>query len=380
MNISAHHDQFVLDARFRWHDTIRWFVLLVALLLLPLSANAQEGMEFTMPEGTMSIATGSPSGLYYPFGGGLAQIWSKTYPEINIKAEVTGGSAVNIIQVAKGESELGISQGDALRDAIAGKGIFPYPMPVRALFALYPNVVHGMTRADSDIQSYSDLRGKKVSIGAPGSGTAITTLNILKTLGIGEDDISIQYLSYTETAEALKTGTIDAGFMVGGLGLAAAVELALTSDVRLIPVRDDEMAQISLAFPAYTAFDIPAETYKGMDRPMQTVTLWNFLIVHRDMPEELAGKLTLTAFDNAKDMLQVTKSARFMTVENSLKYAENILHPAAESYLMQQSLLKPFEPLGNQPVETDVLKQGDGHAVPGKDDITRHSGEGRNPL
>ena len=152
---------------------------------------------------TFSIATGSPSGLYYPFGGGLASIWSKHSDSINMKAEVTGGSVVNIIQVARGESEAGISQGDALRAAIEGNGKFPEPQPIKALFALYPNVVHAVTLQGNNIGSINDLRGKTVSIGAPGSGTAITTLNIMHTLGITEEDLNVRYLSYTETADGL---------------------------------------------------------------------------------------------------------------------------------------------------------------------------------
>jgi len=308
--------------------------VLVWLLCLPLAAWAGDGQfAYQAPRDTMSIATGSPSGLYYPFGGGLAQIWSKTYPDINIKAEVTGGSAVNIIQVARGESEFGISQGDALRDAVAGEGIFPFPLPVRALFALYPNIVHAITTPQADIDTIEDLRGKRVSIGAPGSGTAITTMNILNTLGIAEDEIDIQYLSYTETAESLKTGTIDAGFMVGGMGLAALVELALTTDVTLIAFSDAQIARIHDAFPAYTAIDIPEGVYKEVGAPLQTVTLWNFLVVHRDVPDQMATRLIEAAFANQKQMLGVTKSARFMTPENGLKYAEGILHPAARRWL-----------------------------------------------
>ncbi|MBN66872.1 MAG: TRAP transporter substrate-binding protein [Rickettsiales bacterium] len=306
-------------------------VWLFCFLLLPGSLLASD---------TYSIATGSPSGLYYPFGGGLAQIWSRELDNVNIKAEVTGASAVNIIQVAKHESEVGISQGDALRDAISGKGIFPREMPVRVLFALYPNVVHAVTNASSSIKTLSDLRGKRVSIGAPGSGTAITTMNILNTLGITENDFDVQYLSYTETSDALKNGTIDAGFMVGGVGLAAAVELALTRDIRLIPISDIEMATISDAFPAYTAFEIPGETYKGVDEPVQTATLWNFLIVHQDMSDDEAYKLTKTAFDHMQEMMEVTRVARYTTPENTLRFSGGILHPGAQRYFDELDMTK----------------------------------------
>lgn len=309
---------------------MRMTLLLLSLLCLCTASLTSKAAQAT---DTMSIATGSPSGLYYPFGGGLASLWSRLEPRFNIKAEVTGASAVNIIQVHKGESELGISQGDALRDAIAGKGIFPQAMDVRILFALYPNVVHAVTSAGSDIHTMQDLRGKRVSIGAPGSGTAITTLNILKALGISEEDFNVQYLSYTETADGLKNGTIDAGFMVGGVGISAMVELALTRDIRMINVSDEEMATIGEQFPAYTPFEIPKNTYNGVDTPIQTPTLWNFLIVNSHMSDEDAYLLTKIAFEHMDEMLNVTKVARFATVENTLRFGEAMLHPGAKRYI-----------------------------------------------
>lgn len=302
---------------------LRKILLCILIAYAPFSAQAGE---------TFSIATGSPSGLYYPFGGGLASIWSKNSDKINMKAEVTGGSVVNIIQVAKGESEAGISQGDALRDAIAGSGKFKDPLPVKALFALYPNVVHAVTLEGDDITSINDLRGKRVSIGAPGSGTAITTLNILHTLGITEADFDVQYLSYTETSDGLKNGTIDAGFMVGGVGLAAMVELALTRDVVLIPFSDDEIARVNAAFPAYTAFDVPEGTYQGIEQAVQTATLWNFLVVHKDLPDALATEMLKVAFGQHDALLEITKVAKFTTRENSRNYAQGILHPAAIAF------------------------------------------------
>ena len=302
---------------------LRGLIAAILLYFLPFAAFSGE---------TLSIATGSPSGLYYPFGGGLASIWSKHSNDINMKAEVTGGSVVNIIQVAKGESEAGISQGDALRSAIAGSGKFPEPQPVKALFALYPNVVHAVALQGNQIESIQDLRGKRVSIGAPGSGTAITTLNILNTLGITEADFEAQYLSYTETADGLKNGTIDAGFMVGGIGLAAMVELALTRDILLIPFSDEEIAEAGETFPAYTAFDVPANTYNGIEDPVQTATLWNFLIVHEDLPDALATEMLSVAFANHDALMEITKVAQFTTAENSLKYARDILHPAARAF------------------------------------------------
>jgi TRAP transporter TAXI family solute receptor len=301
------------------------------LLILPL-------MVLVLPQPkservTFSIATGSPSGLYFPFGGGLASIWSKAYPDINVKAEVTSASVSNIIQVSRGESEAGISQGDALRNAVAGNGQFTKQMPVRVLLALYPNVVHLATLKDSDIHSLDDLEGKKVSLGAPGSGNYVTSRNILKALDIPLESFSPQYLNYTETTDALKNGTIDAGFIVGGLGLAAMAELALTREIRIVEFSDAEIEKIGSQHAAYTGFTIEPDFYHKVQEPVQTATLWNFLIVKEDMPDKLAMRLTKAALEKQKQLESITRAAKYMTPENTLKFAEDILHEGAAKVL-----------------------------------------------
>lgn len=303
---------------------MRWLAILCALCLAT-PAQAK----------TYSIATGSPSGLYYPFGGGLAALWSDENPDINIKAEVTNASVTNLIQVHKGESELGITQGDALRDAMAGTGRFAQPMNVAVLFALYPNIVHVIVPTDSDIQTVDDLRGRKVSIGAPGSGNMVTARKVLGGLGMQFSDFSPYYLSYTETANALRDGTIEAGFLVGGIGVAVMTELALTRDIRLVPFSDAQMTTLGGLYPAYTAFEIPQGVYKGVDSPVQTVSLWNFLVVRKDMKDALATQLVQTPFKHLDRLRSIAFAARYTTPENTLRYGGDMLHPAAQRYFTQ---------------------------------------------
>lgn len=298
---------------------------LIGLLLLVFWA-------FPAQAETYSIATGSPSGLYYPIGGGLAALWSEESDSINMKAEVTSASVANLIQVHKGESELGITQGDALRDAIAGTGKFPKPLDVAVLFALYPNIVHALVPAESDIRSIEDLRGKRVSVGAAGSGSMVTTQKVLQELGLTENDYTPYYLSYTETTNALRDGTVDAGFVVGGIGVAVVVELALTRDIRLIPFSDGQMAQLSSKFPAYRAFSIPKGVYKGVETPVQTVSLWNYMVVCKDMDDVLVEELLRITFGHLDRVHALAYAARFITPGNSRQYGEGLLHPAAARY------------------------------------------------
>ena len=257
---------------------------------------------------TLSFATGNPAGLYYPLGGGLASIWSRTVAGVNMKAEVTAGSVTNLIQVAKLESDIGFSQGDSVADAVIGEGRFRDPLPLAVLGKMYPNVVHVVALASSGIVSIEDLRGKRVSVGPPGSGNAVTAWNILNALEINEDDFVVRQLNFTETSNGLKDGTLDAGFIAAGIGVAAVVELAVARDVVLVPFTDEEITAVTDAIPAYSAFSVPPGVYRGVDEPVQTPSLWNLLVVNQSMNEDLAYRLIKALFDFRPDLETSPKS------------------------------------------------------------------------
>lgn len=282
---------------------------------------------------TLAIATGGPTGLFYPFGGGMASIWSRELPDVNVRAEVTGGSVTNVIQVARKESELGIAMADVVTDAYLGRGRFPEGLPLRVLFTAYPNIVHILTLEGSGIESIADMRGKRVSLGAAGSGTAIAAENVLTGLGVATSDIAPAYLSFAETTSALKDGTIDAGFVVGGLGLAAVTELAVTRDLHLVALSDDEIDRLGRQFPAYSEYAIPAGTYNGMARDVQTLGVWSAVVVHPDLPAALAYELTCTIYRNRDDLLEVSQVAREMTLGNIRRLPAVPLHEGTQAYL-----------------------------------------------
>lgn len=285
------------------------------------------------PTPTLSIATGGPAGLYYPFGGGMASLWSARLAGVNVKAEVTGGSVINVIQVARQESDLGIAMADVVSAAYAGHGRFLQPLPLRVLFAAYPNVVHLLTLADSGVNDLQALRGKRVSIGAQGSGTAVAAENVLLGAGIDSADIAIRYLSFAETTSALKDGTIDAGFVVGGLGIAAVTELAVTRAMRIIPIDGAELAEIVKQFPAYAGYTIPADTYTGVDQDVATIGIWSVVVVHADMSAELAYRLTCQVYAGQAELRQVSRVADFVTVDNIRRLASVPLHPGSEWFV-----------------------------------------------
>ena len=289
-------------------------------------------------ERTLAIATGGPAGLYYPFGGAMASLWSEVLPGVNAKAEVTGGSVTNVIQVARQESDLGIAMADVVSSAYAGKGRFPEPLPLRVLFTAYPNIVHMLSLRDSGIQSIDDLAGKRVALGAQGSGTSVAAINIITGLGLSLDDIAPRYLSFGETTSGLKDGTLDAGFVVGGLGIAAVTELSVTRDIEIISLSDVEIDRLIQQFPAYSGYLIPGETYSGVNEPRQTLGIWSAVVVHEAMPEALAFALTCTVYRDHPRLLAVSPVVKDMTLANIHQLPAVPLHPGTQRFLRNPSV------------------------------------------
>ncbi len=290
---------------------------------------------------TYAIATGGPAGLYYPFGGGMASIWSRELAHVNVKAEVTGGSVTNVIQVARRESEFGIAMADVVTAAYLGEGRFPEPLPLRVLLNAYPNIVHILTLEGTGIRKVDDLRGRRVSLGAAGSGTAVAAENVLRGLGVELDEIAAAYLNFGETTSALKDGTIDAGFVVGGLGLAAVTELAVTRDLYLVPLSEAELGRLGTAYPAYSGYTIPAATYNGVETDVAALGIWSAVVVHEDMPPQLAFELVCTLFQHGDELMDVSPVARDTTVANLDKIAAVPLHPGTSRYLESAQTAAP---------------------------------------
>lgn len=283
-----------------------------------------------------TIGTGSQSGTYYPLGGILAKVWSDNIDDFNMRAEVTAASVENVIKVSSNKQLAGIAMGNVVLQAYEGTKPFPRKMDVSVLFALYPNVVQFLVPADSDITSIEQLKGKRVSLGAPGSGTRVSAINILKTLGIDESDVNGQALNYTATTNALANGQIDAGVIVGSLGVGAITELALTRNIRVLSFTDAELAKIVETNPSYQSLDVPADTYKNVPE-FKAPAVWNVLVANNKMDEELAYEMTKAAFDNIEKIRQVIGVTKFTTIENMGQLKGIPLHPGAQKYLNEQT-------------------------------------------
>ncbi|MGR5065115.1 TAXI family TRAP transporter solute-binding subunit [Photobacterium sp. DNB22_13_2] len=279
-----------------------------------------------------TIGTGSQSGTYYPLGGLLAKVWSENIEGFNMRAEVTAASVENVIKVSTEQQLAGIAMGNVVQQAYQGTEPFPRKMDVSVLFALYPNVVQFMVPANSDIKSVADLKGKRVALGAPGSGTRVSALNILKTLGVEEGDVRGQALNYTATTEALANGQIDAGVIVGSLGVGAITELALTRDIRILSFSDEEIAKINQDNASYSGLDVDADSYRNVPA-FQAPAVWNVLVVKGDLDKDLAYEMTKVAFDNIDQIRQSIGVTKFTTVENMNKLAGIPLHPGSQQFM-----------------------------------------------
>ncbi|PQJ93704.1 TAXI family TRAP transporter solute-binding subunit [Aliivibrio sifiae] len=298
-------------------------LLLALLFILPSAVNAEN----------YSIGTGGQSGIYYPFGGALAKVWSEHVPDVNAKAEVTAASVENTIKVVRGDMIAGIAMGNVVLDAYKGEGKFPTKMPVNTLFALYPNLVHTLTLEKSGITSLSQLKGKRVSLGAPASGTAVTSAALLESLGIDvKKDIDAVYLNYSETTNALANGQIDAGFIVGGQGVGAVTQIALTHKIKVLSITPEESAMFMKKYPAYSSYDIPADVYNNVGE-VSTLSVWNVLVVNAKMSDDMAYNLTKAAYENIGDVRKVVKMAEMTTPENADRLQGVPLHPGAQKYL-----------------------------------------------
>ena len=280
----------------------------------------------------LALATGTTAGVYYPLGGAMASRWTRDLPGLVVKAEVSAGSVTNLIQVAKGESDIGFGQADAVADAFRGTGRFPAPLPLAVLGRIYPNIVHLLSVEGRGVHSVPDLRGKRVSLGPPGSGNEVTARNVLRAVGIAESEFRVRQMNYTQSINGLKDGALDAVFLAAGLGVSSVVELGLTRDLVLVPFTPAEIAAVETANAAYQGIEVPPGVYRGVDVPTLAPSLWNLLFVHRDLPADLAKRLTASVLEGREEFRSVTRNADFIRVESLGDIGNLPLHPGARAF------------------------------------------------
>jgi TRAP transporter TAXI family solute receptor len=311
-------------------------VTLGAALALTGAAQAQEKF-------SLSIATGGTGGVYYPLGGGMANILSKYVPGLQATAEVTGGSVDNLKLIATGKPYIGFSMADAGQDAYRGEDKFKgTKVPLRTLMVLYPNRMHVVTIEGTGITKMADLKGKRVSTGSPGSATEVMGFRVIEAAGLDKDrDMKRERLGVTESVNAIKDRKIDAFFWVGGLPTAAVTDLANTPGVKIKMIdHADTVAAMNKKYgPLYIEDIIPKATYRGMDADNRQATVWNILVSHENLSNQTAYNIVKTIFDKRDDMIAVHKEAENFRLENQKAAASPIpFHPGAVKYFAERGV------------------------------------------
>tara|TARA_B100000929_G_scaffold288075_1_gene275851 strand:- start:54 stop:1016 length:963 start_codon:yes stop_codon:yes gene_type:complete len=303
-------------------------------LTLALTASLLVASHSAVAQSQLSIATGGTGGTYYPYGGGLAELIKKHVDGYDAVAEVTGASVENMGLVWRGDSDLALALADTVHQGATGTGDFEGRKleNIRAIASIYPNAVQIVTMADSDIDSLEDLEGKVVSVGAPGSGTELNARAILEANGISYDDFDPRRLNFNETADALRDGDIDAGFWSVGPPTSSILNLATTSDVRLIGLSDEEVAKAREDEPVFAPYELKAGLYEGMEEAVQTLGVPNVLIASSEMDEELAYQITKTLFEQTDELIAIHPAANDTTVEFSVNSTPIAFHPGALRY------------------------------------------------
>ena len=282
----------------------------------------------------LSIATGGTGGVYYPIGGGFAEMINNHIDGAQATAEVTGASVENMGLIMRGDADLALVLADTAYQAYTGTGDFDGRQieNTRALASVYPNAVQLVTLAESDIQSIADLAGKRVSVGAPGSGTELNARALLEANGVNYEGFTPQRLNFNETADAIRDGDIDAGFWSVGPPTSSILNLAATRDIRLIGLSDEEIANAQEVEAVFAPYELAAGMYDGMDEAVQTIGIPNVLVVNADMDEELAYQLTHLLFENIDELIAVHPAANDTTVEFTMGSTPVPLHPGALRY------------------------------------------------
>jgi TRAP transporter TAXI family solute receptor len=296
----------------------------------------------TQQTNRISITTGGTGGVYYPMGGGMANILSKYVPGLSATAEVTGGSVDNLKLINAGKSEVGFIMADAGWDAYQGLDKFKDgKVNARTLMVLYPNKMHIVSVEGAGINKLSDLKGKRVSTGSPGSGTEIMAFRVMEAAGIdGKKDIKQERLGAAESVNAIKDRKIDAFFWVGGVPTAAVTDLAATPGIKLKLIDHDEVvdAMNKKYGPLYVKSVIPAGSYPGQDKPNTEVDVWNILVASDKMSDQMAYNIVKTVFEKKPELVAVHSEAKNIELKSQTLGSPIPFHPGAKKYLEEQGV------------------------------------------
>ncbi len=290
----------------------------------------------------VTVLTGGTSGVYYPLGVALSQLYAKALPGARVSVQATKASAENLNLIEAGRGEIAFTLGDALSDAWRGSAEAGFPKPLkklRAVAGIYSNYIQVVASADSGIRTLADLKGKRLSVGAPKSGTELNARAILKAAGLTYADLGkVEYLGFGESVELMKNRQLDATLQSAGLGVSSLRDLATAMKIVVVPVPPEVVARVG--DPAYQVASIPARTYDGQEADVPTAAVQNYLVTSEAVPADEVYAMTKTLFTNLPALVAAHSAAKGISPEHAYKGAPVPLHPGAERCWRETGLLK----------------------------------------
>ena len=311
-------------------------------LLAVTAAALLVGCGASTPPMFLTILTGNTSGVYYPLGVALSQVFRATIPEANISVQSTAASAENMRLLEAERGELAFTLGDVLLDAWDGNVDAGFTAPLRKLrtvAAIYPNYIQIVASADAGVETLDDLRGKRISVGAPGSGTELNARAIMEAAGLSYDDFSkVEYLSFSESVELIKNRQLDITLQSAGLGVASLRDLAASVPIVVIPIPAEVVENVGRA--VYQPGTIPAGTYDGQLDAVDTATIRNVLATHDAVPADVIYRMTKALFEHLDELAAAHAAAGQISRDDALLNLDVPLHPGAAAYYREAGLLE----------------------------------------
>ena len=309
---------------------------LVGAALIALAPLASAQQKF------VNILTGGQSGVYYPLGVALGQIYGKAMPDTKTSVQSTKASVENLNLIQAGRGELAFTLGDSLSDAWKGVEDAGFKAPLknlRTVAGIYPNYIQIVASAESGIKTMADLKGKRISVGAPRSGTELNARAILKAAGMSYSDFAkVEYLPFGESVELIKNRQLDVTLQSAGLGVASIRDLASAVKITVVAIPVEVVSKVG--DPAYLPAMIPANTYTGQTEDVPTAAVRNYLVTGVNVPADTVYTMTKSLFTNLDQMVAAHAAAKLINAADAPKAPPVPLHPGAERYYREAGLLK----------------------------------------
>jgi len=290
----------------------------------------------------ITVLTGGTSGVYYPMGVALSQIYAKAMPDAKCTVQATKASAENLNLLQAGRGEVAFTLGDSLSDAWKGNadaGFKTSLKKLRGIAGIYPNYIQIVAAADSGVKTLADLKCKRISVSAPKSGTELNARAIFKAAGLTYADFAkVEYLPFGESVELMKNRQLDATLQSAGLGVSSLRDLATSVKIVIVPIPADVVAKVG--DPAYQSGVVPANTYEGQPANVPTAFVQNFLVTHEGVPTDTVYKMTRSMFENLDHLVAAHAAAKAIRKETALVGMPLPLHPGAEKYYREIGLIK----------------------------------------